>query len=118
MLVIRDEQMRILNRSFEVAFRRKVCEYLESDFPEQCRALGPEGVRELIEHGVATAKEYGVEFEDEICDWIAMMAEFGRDFDKLEWAAGILRDTSDPIRSRMSRLMGWADAIRRVSRKA
>ena len=117
MLVIRTEQMRILNRQFEIAFRRKVSEYLASDFPQYCQALGSNGVKDLIEHGIVKATEYGLEFEAEICAWIGAMVEFGRDFDNLEWVAAILQDSAEPIRARVSRLMGWVEAMRNVSQR-
>ncbi len=112
MLVIRDEQLRILNRPFEIAFRKMVSEYLASDFPELSLSLRPDGVKDFIEHGIARAAAYGIESEADICDWIGAMAVFGRDFDKLEWAASILQDSAEPLPARVSRLMGWVEAMR------
>jgi hypothetical protein len=117
MLVIRAEQMRILNQAFRAAFRRKTAEYLKSDYTEQYNALGSDGVRNLIELGIRKAEEHGIERESDVCDLIAIMAEFGSDLDEQPWASAILRDRSEPGTVRIGRLTGWAEALRRVGGK-
>ena len=114
MLVIRAEQMRILNQTFGAAFRQKTAEYLKSDYTAQYNALGPDGVRNLIELGIRKAQEHGIERESDVCDLIAVMAEFGSDLDEQPWASAILRNRSEPGTARIGRLTGWAEAFRRV----
>jgi hypothetical protein len=118
MLVIRAEQMRVLNESFRAAFRQKTAEYLESEYTANYNALGSEGVRNLIDLGIRKAEEHGFEQESEICDLIGVMAEFGADVDKQTWASVILRDRSEPAGVRIGRLTGWAEAYRRAGGNA
>jgi hypothetical protein len=118
MLVIRAEQYRILNLACEAAFRKEVAAYLEADFAEQCKQLGPEGVTDLIELGIRKAAQYGIELESGICDLIAVMAEFGPRVDEQEWAASILRDGAEPANVRVGRLVGWAEAMRNLNRRS
>jgi hypothetical protein len=113
MLSIRAEQLRILNEPFLKSFKAEVTAYLASDYPEQSRALGAEGVAKLIEHGMRKANEYGIELESDVCDLIGLMAEFGPDVDQQEWASSILRDNSEPAEVRIGCLVGWAKVIRR-----
>jgi hypothetical protein len=112
MLVIRDEQLRILNKPSQANFRKQVSAYIQSEFPARFEALGTEGVRDLIELGIRKADQYGFELEAEICDLIGVMAEFGADVDQKPWASAILRD-SEPANVRIGRLTGWAEALRR-----
>ena len=113
MLVIRAEQMKLLNRPLEVAFRRKVTQYLEADFPSVCAELGPAGLAEMVEDGIRRAERYGFEFESDICEFIGLMAEFGTGFDRLDWAAAVLSGTATTPSVKAGQLAGWADALRR-----
>ena len=112
MLRIRSEQMRLLNRPLEVAFRKAVTEYLEADFPAVCARLGPAGVAEMVEDGIRRAGLRGFEFESDICEFIGLMAEFGTEFDRLDWAAAILNEAGTPPPVKAGQLSGWAEAIR------
>ena len=71
----------------------RVCDHLERCFPHRCRALGPDGVREAVDHGIARAAAYGIRSERDVCKYVDLMFVFGRDFDlpaEQPWAAKIL----------------------------
>ena len=80
MLVIRREQMSVLNRKFEAKFRQAVADYLISDYPAYVRELGTARIDNLIDQGIRKAAGLGLEYEAQICDLIAIMAMSWRGF--------------------------------------
>ena len=90
MLVVRKEQMAAFEQSL---FRRWVMDHLRRFFPAQCERLGPKGLIELVDHGVAHAREHGFHAERDVCRYLDIMVVFGRTFDRdLPWAKEILED--------------------------
>lgn len=118
MLVIRREQMSVLNRKFEAKFRQAVADYLISDYPAYVRELGAAGIDNLIDQGIRKAAGLGLEYEAQICDLIAIMAVHGVDFDRLPWASDILSDRSEPSAVLIGRLNGWSEALRQIKEQA
>ncbi|HEX5432464.1 MAG TPA: hypothetical protein VFW83_10890 [Bryobacteraceae bacterium] len=112
MLTIRPEQMRILNRAFEAAFRENVREYLQTYYASRCQAMGPEGLDSFIEKGIARAARYGIEIEADIFDFIEILFEYGLEFETqpaLSWAAEILNDGASSGSARVDRLLTWLE---------
>lgn len=95
MLRIRQEQMEEFNRCEAVKFENRMVEHLEENFPEECEEMGEEAVRETIRYGISRADSYGIEFEQDVCNYVNLMFVLGRDFDTdpgLPWAKRILND--------------------------
>jgi hypothetical protein len=86
-----------LNEHEAAKFEDRMVEHLRENFPEECEEMGEEDVREAVRHGVERAGEYGMELEQDVCNYINVMFVYGRDFDtdaELPWAGQILNDPS------------------------
>jgi hypothetical protein len=111
MLIIRKEQMTMLQERERQGFVGRMKDYLKKNFPEQTGSLGEAGLREEIHHGMETAEQYRMASEREVARYIELMFYLGRDFDtspETPWAAPILKD----------RFSNAANRLRRLSREA
>lgn len=108
MVTITAEQMAALDGLNRALYVERVTAHLTRFFPEHCTALGPAGLREAIDHGIARAASYGIIGERDVCLYLDLMVAFGRDFDQdpnLPWAAAILNDDAIPApKQRINRL--------------
>lgn len=108
MIVINPEQQAALNALSRENFIERVTGHLQRFFPQHCAALGPDGVREAIDHGIDRAGGYGIVGERDVVLYLDLMFAFGRDFDtdpNLPWAAAILTDERIPApKQRINRL--------------
>jgi hypothetical protein len=91
MLIIREEQLRVLGEYARADLEARMLAHLARFFPARCAALGEQETRSLIAHGVERAKRYSLDTEAEICKYLNLMFSFGRDFDtEQDWAAQVL----------------------------
>ena len=107
MLVIRQEQMEILERAARKAFEDRTYRHLQQWFPHHCRLLGEEQMRLVIGHGWQKANSYGLTAECCVRSYIEFMCLLGGGFDTdnlLPWAAEILNDKSSEQVARGDRL--------------
>jgi hypothetical protein len=105
MLVIRDEQLRVLAR---VALPNWIAKHLKQFFPRHCAALGEAGLRERVSDGIARAVAHGFTSDVEISHYIDLMFVFGTDFDTdptLAWPQAILSDRTLSTAQRIERLL-------------
>jgi hypothetical protein len=90
MLVIRDEQMRILGLPL---FEQWMESHLREYFPEECAEFTGTGLREFIREAMAKARRYGFSHDADISRFVDISMVLGADFDtdpKLPWASSIL----------------------------
>lgn len=95
MLIIRKEQMGVFEEVALKNFEDRMVIHLGKFFPEQCAALGDDGIREAIRYGIERAESYGIVDERDVCKYIDLTIVFGRDFDEspgTAWASSILND--------------------------
>ena len=93
MLVIRDDQMEVFKDHMAKRFENQMIQHVTLYFPEDCKALGQEKVREVIVYGLNRAETYDLLLEYDVSRYINLMFTFGRDYDvDVAWAAGILGD--------------------------
>jgi len=109
MLKIRTEQMKVLDDYMVREFEDRMVTHVGKFFAERCGILGEKGIREAIRYGIQRADSYGIVSERDLCLYIDVMFEFGRDFDKdreLPWAKRILIDRTleDEPTEKMDRL--------------
>ena len=93
---IRPEQLIALETASLTA---SFAEELTRLFPRHAAALGPDGVRETVRHGLERAASYGIDFVEGYRAYLGLMFAFGRDFDtdrRLRWPAAILNDPGCP----------------------
>src|SRR5580692_286903 len=92
MLVIRKAQLEALERANWDAFERTAYRHCLDCFPETCDLLGEEGVWSYVHGGLRRAQSYGFSTAPEFLKYLTLMLTAGPDFDRLPWAAEILRD--------------------------
>ncbi len=93
MLMIRQEQLRILGQS---ALYSRLDAAARTFFPEHCAALGAAGLRELVRSSAARSSALGFG-EPEAQTFFALEMAFGPEFyerPEYGWAGEILRDRS------------------------
>jgi len=94
---LRKEQIEAFSAAARQEFEDRMVEHLNEFFPRHCKAMGEEGVRQEIRHGVARARTYEITSQRDVCKYIDLAFVYGRDFDtnpKLPWAGRILNDPS------------------------
>jgi hypothetical protein len=97
MLVIREEQMAILEQDAIRHLETRLLEHLQEYFPKHCKILGETQVRKTIRLGVERAGRYDLVSERDIHLYVGLMFMFGSYFDtdpQLAWAGTILTDDS------------------------
>ncbi|MCP4343092.1 MAG: hypothetical protein GY799_30515 [Desulfobulbaceae bacterium] len=97
MLIIRKEQIDELSKVAVKRFEDWMVVHLNKFFPDHCKALGEDGVRETIQYGIKRGAIYELVSERDVCKYTDLMFAFGRDFDQdteLQWTSEILNDES------------------------
>jgi hypothetical protein len=115
MWTIRQDQTESLQRGCVRQYESEMVEHLKEFFPDQYSTMGEAKAREMIRYGIQRAAVYGIVGQRDVCLYIDMMAEFGRDFDSdraLRWASTILNDAEeeDPT-EKVDRLYSMAIAL-------
>ena len=96
MLVIRKEQMDVLERGTLAAFEERMMLHLRRSFPVKCDELGDTGVLRRIRAGTAKAASFGIATRRDVARYINLMFTYGEGFDAdpaLPWASAILNTT-------------------------
>jgi hypothetical protein len=101
MFVIRTAQLEALSRAREEAFERRAAAHVKAKFPEKCKELGDEAVRESVRTALQKRAEHGFETEECILLYLELMYRRGFDFDFEPAARELLGDQSLGIRSRL-----------------
>jgi len=89
-LVVRDAQLSAFARARFLAWMTR---HLETHFPEQCEALGADGVRHTLHTAIAKAHGHGFTREPDVCRFVDLVFTFGLTFDddeRLPWARATL----------------------------
>jgi hypothetical protein len=108
MLVIREEQMKVLSRYMVDQFQNDAGKYLRRKFPEKTAGM-PEGeLRGLIQTGIENAQKYGIAVEADVVRYLECMMTYGIAFDSdaaTPWAGKILNDPGLLGRAKAKRLL-------------
>lgn len=94
-LRLRRAQLEVLADERQDAFVEGVVAHMQACYPEQCAALGEEGTRDAIQHGLARAEAHQLTQHEHIAQFVAVMFVLGRDFDtdaRIPWAEAALSD--------------------------
>jgi hypothetical protein len=81
MLEIREEQVKIFQTEARRKFESQMVSHLDQLFPERCRELGEEKIREMIQYGVKHATTYRIISHRHVCRFIDLLVLLGRDFE-------------------------------------
>jgi len=98
MLIIRQEQMDVLNAYMNDKFTQELAVHIAKDFPEACQkySLDENNLRDFVQNGLARAKEmYGIDYKDDLTLFVECMVLLEPNFDQSDnfpWAKEILTD--------------------------
>jgi len=112
MLQIRKEQMAAFEKAMKRSFENRVVAHLRMRFPQECRQMPEEAIRETIRTGIARAEDYGVHVEHDVVRYIELMYRLSPDFDSAPstpWAAATLRRSDLDGHAKMNELCARAD---------
>lgn len=90
MLVIRTQQLDLLEHVPRTAFERSLSRHFAQFYPHECARLGPEQMRKLIQLGIKKGSGYGYTSRTEVGFYCNLMLMLGSDFDRdpqIPWAA-------------------------------
>lgn len=117
-MLIRADQMDAFNDVAELGFIKRVTKTLQTDHGEAIVRLPdkelpvaimqPEGVEELVRHGLARAKQYELEDEASLAAFILLMFETAPNFDEHPLLRRFLEDENVQIDARVDNLMDRA----------
>lgn len=108
MLTISATQFAALERLAQQSFHERVLDHLHRCFPDACRRLGADAVREWIRAGEARAAIWGLRAERDVCKYIDLMFTLGAEFDTdpdYPWTTPLLSDDSVPPGTRIDRVV-------------
>lgn len=97
MLIIRKEQIAVLEDYVQHVFERELVEHIKKFAPRHAEAIGDDGVQNVVRLGLERATPYGFTNRGAVRFYVEMMCMFGSDFDTdplLPWAAGVLNNVS------------------------
>lgn len=102
MLQLRNSQVEAFREQLLKRFEADVLDHVREFFPDRCEALGDQGTRALIRHGIDRARSYGIDREKDVCKYVDLCFYYGREFDvEQPWARPVLRfDAPAPERMR------------------
>jgi hypothetical protein len=98
-LVIRKAQMEAFAAQEREQFEGRMRERLAARFPDEHRALGPEGTRQLVARAIDAAGAHGIDDWSSLATFIELRAELGEAFEAspdAARAAAILDDARLP----------------------
>ena len=108
MLMIREEQIKVLSRYMVDQFENDVVKHLQRKFPQKTEGM-PEGeLRLLIQAGIENAQRYGIAVEADVVRYVECMMTYGVEFDTdpaAPWAGEILNDAELLGREKTKRLI-------------
>jgi hypothetical protein len=93
MLVIRSDQIKVLEDSQLKRFEDSMVVHVRTYFPNHFRIGGEPTIRNIIRHGIQSAEQYGFRSERDVCLYITVMFMLGTHFDKdslFPWTTAIL----------------------------
>lgn len=114
MLVIRSAQMEALARAAIEPFVENVMGHLRRVWPEECAAMGEEGLERFVHHGMERGGRYGIETEYDVGRYCDLMLLLHRDFDddpNLPWASDTLASGDLDGRMKVDQLMERVEAF-------
>jgi len=92
-MIVRKQQVSAFQQSALEAYEDRVSQHLEVCFPKWFEDMGAHGARGFIREGIATAGEYGITEERDVCKFIDLMVVFGKEFARAQpWASSILKN--------------------------
>ncbi len=96
-MIIRSEQSEILQTHANAGFVAEMADHLRSFAPKVCEVVGEQGIHDIAESGILSARSYGLTNRGPICFFLELLCSLGIGFDtdpQLPWIAETLNDAS------------------------
>jgi hypothetical protein len=94
MLAIRPEQMDALGDQSRKQFLQRMADFLRDKFSDRAKKTDNGQIDTFVERGVDKAETYGIEYEDDIRQFLEYLVIYGPDMDvqmETAWIGDILR---------------------------
>ncbi|NJO18146.1 MAG: hypothetical protein HC877_21175 [Thioploca sp.] len=91
MLIIRPEQVKVLEQYMVSQFEEQMKIHLQWFFSEELQTIGEVGLREQIRLGVKKAQLYQITKEGDVQRYLECAVVYGWEFDTTSWAKEILQ---------------------------
>jgi hypothetical protein len=96
MWTIRREQFDVFRQHALRRFENEMVVHLQRLFPRLSEKVGNPGLRQVIQHGVGRAREYGIVRKRDVGRYIAVMLMFGPNFDQKKTSGHLRMVLRDP----------------------
>ncbi len=80
MLIIRKEQMEILGKYMEEQFVERAVRFIGSAFANELQDYQDYNLHSMVKEGIGKAREYGIEYEDDVMRFLEFMIKYGSTF--------------------------------------
>ena len=91
MLIIRPEQVKVLEQYMVKQFEERMRVHLQRVFAEELQTIGEVELREQIRLGVEKAQLYQITKEGDVQRYLECAVIYGWEFDTTSWAKNILQ---------------------------
>jgi len=109
MLVIRDEQMAVLNQYADKRFAKKMMNFLNQHF-DNARQTPKEELLPMVKEQIGKARSYGLITETQIATYVTSAWLWGMDFDtEIPEAEEILTSSKYPADDKAELLVEWSE---------
>jgi hypothetical protein len=111
MLTMRQNQVEAFRHVAVQNFENRVSSHLKQFLPQLTERLGESGLRDVIQHGIKRAREYGIVRQRDVGRYIALMLMFGPYFDEKVSSGALYTILRDPrLRSSAARTAALCSA--------
>ena len=114
-----DAHMEAFSKQQRQRFEDEMVAYFREHYPADAVRMGDDGLRELINEGIAKADIYGICVEADVARYIQFMVALRRDFDdcaQMPWAHEILTDKRMAAPEKLERIAQRAASEGHVER--
>jgi hypothetical protein len=81
LFVLREAQLAAISDQKIEGFKQRLYQHINNTNGDAVVQLGPAAARETIEYGLERASAYRIAAESEVVAYVALMFQYGRDFD-------------------------------------
>ena len=113
-MMIRKQQLTVLEEDSRLRFEQKVLKQVERHWPQVCRSCGPAAVRKRVREGIAAARGYGFRTVNQITRYINITFALGAGFDadpRYPWARALLTGSPLAAGDKIDRLCDYAAGV-------
>lgn len=94
MLTIRAEQMDAFRGHMRTQYEQRMAKHLREKFPDRTEKVDDKKMHTIVKQGIDKAEGYGIEYEDDIRQFLEYLVIYGPHMDsrkRTKWIGDILR---------------------------